>query len=193
MMEHLTLLDGTQINTSNGEVVGTSNTALAQQQASELLSADPEYLAFMEGATKRSIEDIDVDHRVFRVMLAVFGAQSWGLKVADIAHLLGAEKEEIQAIIDDEAYTEVAEQLFEGMRKAMRENVDGIIMSSARDAAYVLKSQLSARDNDARRLAAKDILDRAGFKSADNVNLRMEDEFVIRIIEDSADKKMIDL
>ena len=193
MMEKLTLLDGTQIDTSSGEVINNSPVALAQQQASELLSADPEYLAFMEGPTKRSIEDIEVDHRVFRVMLAVFGAQSWGLKVADVAQLLGAEKDEIQAIVDDEKYTEIAEQLFEGMRKAMRENVDGIIMSSARDAAYVLKSQLSARDNDARRLAAKDILDRAGFKSADTVNLRMEDEFVIRIIEEQDKGKVIDL
>lgn len=199
----LTLPDGTivlpEANASGSKVVSKADQeqeAARVQVESELgdLLSDPVNNEFGE-LYKRTLADIDVDFARMNVVMLVVSYTLWGLDSYAISRVLNVPTGQVDALKMSDHYTRVQKEMIEAMRYAEAATVHGYLNSKSHAAARVIAASLINPSGDLRLSAAKDILDRAGFRPVDRVEHthRFEDELRIRYVQDDTVVPTIDL
>lgn len=144
---------------------------------------------------KRTLADVNVDFQRMNVTMIVASYTMWGLDSFAISRLLDTTPEKVDAILATDLYTTIRSELIDALRYSDASAVHGFLSSKAINAAGVIASTLQSKSVDARMAAAKDILDRTGFRPVDRVEhtMRFEDEMRIRYVTDDGHAPMIDL
>lgn len=144
---------------------------------------------------RRTLADINIDFDQMNVYMLAVAYDVWGLDAFAISHLMRASPEKVEAILSSETASEIRTQLVEALRFAETASVHGYIASQALPAAKAIAATLKSPSVDARLAAAKDLLDRSGFRPADRVEHthKFEDELRIRYVEDVGKMPVIDL
>lgn len=146
-------------------------------------------------SVRRSLADISIDFNHMNVIMLVFSYNTWGLDDHAIARILGVDTHQIDAIKSSDIYNKTREEFLESLRYAEQASVHGYIQAKAQTAAKVLVSSLTSRKEENRIAAAKDLLDRGGFRPADRVehSVKFEDELRIRYVQDDSKIPTIEL
>lgn len=144
---------------------------------------------------RRSLADIGVEFNHMNVIMLVFSYATWGLDDHAIARILGVATNQVDAIKSSDLYNKTREEFLESLRYAEQASVHGYIQAKAQTAATVLVSSLTSRKEENRIAAAKDLLDRGGFRPIDRTehSIKFEDELRIRYVQDDAKVPTIDL
>lgn len=144
---------------------------------------------------KRTLADIDVDFARMNVVMLVASYTLWGLDSYAISRVLNVTINKVEALQQSDQYTRVQKELIEAMRYAEAATVHGYLTAKSHAAARVVASSLTGPSHDLRLSAAKDILDRSGFRPVDRVEHvhKFEDELRIRYVQDDAHVPTIDL
>jgi hypothetical protein len=137
---------------------------------------------------RRSLADVTVDFNQFNVVMLVTSYTMWGLDSFAIGKLLNLSESVVERVRDSETATEVHEQLIEAHKHAMAATVHGYITSESITAAATVVAAMSHKKTDIALSAAKDVLDRGGFRPVDRVehSHSFEDELRIRYVQDTA-------
>lgn len=199
----LTLPDGTivlpEANASGSKVVSKAEQeqeaarVQVERELGDLLS-DPVNNEFSE-LYKRTLADIDVDFARMNVVMLVASYTLWGLDSYAVSRVLNVSTGQVDALKMSDLYTRVQKQLIEAVRYAEAATVHGYLAAKSHAAARVVAASLTNPSGDLRLAAAKDILDRAGFRPADRVEHthKFEDELRIRYVQDDTVVPTIDL
>jgi len=144
---------------------------------------------------KRTLADVDVEFARMNVIMLVLAYTMWGLDSYAISQLLNVRTEQVEALKSSDLYSKTSQELIEAIRYAEAATVHGYIASKSLAAARVVAASLTSPSGDLRLAAAKDILDRGGFRPADRVEhvMKFEDELRIRYVQDTTDVPTIDL
>lgn len=202
--EPITLPDGTIILPEADEATGSKVVSKAEQdekaaqeeinkELSKLLT-DPVNNEYSE-LYKRTLADIDSDYNRMNITMLVLTYTLWGLDSYAISRLLNVTPSQVEAVIQSDLYVRTQQQVIESIRYAEAATVHGYLAAKANAAARVVAASLVNINSDIRLAAAKDILDRAGFRPADRVehSVKFEDELRIRYVQDDSNIPTIDL
>lgn len=190
----ITLPDGTVIlpePTSSGSKVVKKET-LEQEAAASAIVAQLEELLVnpldngVSTPVKRTLADVQVDFNHMNVIMLTLSYSVWGLDTFAIARLLKVEDHVIDDIMSTDLFTRTKGELIEALHHAEASTVHGFIQAKALTAAHAIALSLTSRKEENRLAAAKDILDRSGFRPADRVEHthRFDDELRIRYVSD---------
>lgn len=182
--EDLVLPNGTVIK-GNLEGLPQVKTITDQQVEAEVddAVADP----FTDGNTfQRNLADVRVGVQQFNPVMLILSYNMWGLDANAIARFLSLTIEQVNDVMSSELFTETRKELLEAIRYAENSSIHGYLSQKARKAAQVTAAALSSPSADIKLAAAKDILDRAGFRPADRTEHvhRFEDELRITYVEE---------
>lgn len=181
--EDLVLANGTVIRATEGVPnVVTTEEQEAETEIDEAL-ADP----FTDGEPyRRTLADVQVDVKQFNPVMLVLGYNMWGLDEWAISRLLELEIEQVQDIMGSDMYLETRKQMLEAIRYVENSTIHGYLSNQARAAATTMAAGLKSPSADIKQAAAKDILDRAGFRPADRTEHvhKFEDELRITYVEE---------
>lgn len=160
-------------------------TAALQTELTSML-ADP----FKNSAgtpVKRSLADVDVDFNHMNVVMLVVSYTIWGLDTFAISKLMNVSQDVVENMITTDLYQQKHGEMVEALNYANQATVHGFIQSHAHGAAKVVAMSLTSRKEENRLTAARDLLDRGGFRPADRVEhtMRFEDELRIRYVTDA--------
>lgn len=190
----LTLPDGTQILPSadaDGSKVLSAEKIEQKKTADEIMVQLKDKLAApfdndMTSPVKRTLADVEVDFNQMNVIMLTLAYSMWGLDTFAIARLLKINDAAVDSIQSTDLYIQTKEQLIEALHHAEASTVHGFIQSKAITAANVVALSLASRKEENRLTAAKDLLDRAGYRPADRVehSHKFEDELRIRYVTD---------
>lgn len=144
---------------------------------------------------KRTVADIDMPLEQMNIIMLTASYTMWGLDSFGVSRVLGVDESTIDRLKQSDAYSETMQQLTEALRYAEASTVHGYIAHKAKTAAKVVVSSLKNKSADIRMAAAKDILDRAGYRPADRVEHKhtFDDELRIRYVENEVKVPTIDL
>lgn len=202
--EPLRLPDGTMVlpeaDPDSGSKVVTATEQQEAQTRREIereltdLLNDPMTNEFSQ-TYKRTLADVDVEFARMNVIMLVLAYTMWGLDSYAISQLLNVRTEQVEALKSSDLYSKTSQELIEAIRYAEAATVHGYIASKSLAAARVVAASLTSPSGDLRLAAAKDILDRGGFRPADRVEhvMKFEDELRIRYVQDTTDVPTIDL
>lgn len=187
--EAFTLPDGTKVlpepDSSGSKVLS----AVEQETAAELKEVVEEpFTNEFADTYKRTLADVNVEPKRMNATMLVVSFSMWGLDNYAIASLLGTTVEAIEVVKNTELFDELHTQMVEAVRYAETSSIHGYLAHRAMDAARVVGSMLKDKDHDRRLSAAKDILDRSGFRPVDRVehSHKFDDELRIVHIQEQA-------
>lgn len=140
-------------------------------------------------AVKRTLADVTVDTNKMNVIILVVAYTLWGLNSFAVSRLINASVEQVEALQSSDLYMKTLKEMQEAVRYNDAATVHGYLSSKAISAAKVVAGSLVSPSADIRLAAAKDLLDRSGFRPADRVeHVHMfEDELRIRYMRDEGD------
>lgn len=202
--EPLKLPDGTIVLPEADEATGSKVVSkteqeerAAQKQVEQELTAllsDPVNNEYGE-LYKRTLADIEADYPRMNVTMLVLTYTLWGLDSYAISRVLNVSVDQVDALKLTDLYSRLQTQLIEAIRYAEAATVHGYLAAKANAAARVVAASLTNPSGELRLAAAKDILDRAGFRPVDRVehSVKFEDELRIRYVHDEATIPTIDL
>lgn len=192
-IESFTLADGCEISTKSGRVLNMAEFK-GKEGGVDLermsLSDATNYLmdnfdnAF-KGLENRRREDLPTDGNAMTVTALICVYELFGLNVFDMANVLNCTEADIERVRESDAYGEFGHAVMENALKINAKEVNGIMEGFSKVAAMAMvKESLLAEEAKDRITAAKDIMDRSGFRPADIVEYRHkhEGELVIRHI-----------
>lgn len=144
---------------------------------------------------KRTLADVETDYARMNIVMLVLAYTTWGLDEYAISQILSVRQEQIEGIKGSDIYTRTRQELIDALRYAETASVHGYLASKAQAAAKAVATLLTNPSADTRLAAAKDILDRSGFRPADRVEHvhKFEDELRIRYVSDDVSTPTIDL
>lgn len=130
---------------------------------------------------QRTLADVTVPAKQFNPVMLVLAYTMWGLEPHAIARYLDLSEEQVNSVIASDLFSQTRKEMLEAIRYAEASSVHGYLSNKARAAALVIAKNLSSKNDDVAMAAAKDVLDRAGFRPADRVEHthRFEDELRI--------------
>ena len=131
---------------------------------------------------QRTLAEVDVAAKQFNPVMLVLAYSMWGLEPYAIARYLELPEEQVDAIMDSDLYNKTRKEMLEAIRYAEASSIHGYLTQKARAAALVVASNLSNKKADIAMAAAKDVLDRAGFRPADRVEHSHKFEDELRIV-----------
>jgi hypothetical protein len=148
-----------------------------------------------DGTFIRTLADVRVEPKQFNPVMLVLGYSLWGLDTHAIARFLELELSVVEAIQASELFSDTRAQLLEAIRYAESSSIHGYMTQKARRAAVVTAAALDHKSADIRLSAAKDILDRAGFRPADRTEHvhRFDDDLRIVVIKEDHHHVDIDI
>lgn len=178
----------------NGTVILGSDEGLPEVKTVETQQAETEIDdvlddPFSDGAVfQRNLADVRADVKQFNPVMLILGYSMWGLDEHAIARYLSLTMEQVKEVMSSELFTETRKELLEAIRYAENSSIHGYLSQKARKAAVVTAAALKSKSIDVQLAAAKDILDRAGFRPADRTEHvhRFEDELRITYVEEKA-------
>ena len=184
-----TLPDGTKVlpepDSSGSKVLSAGE--LETQAELEAIVEEPFDNTYGE-TYKRTLADVNADPKRMNATMLVVSFTMWGLDTYATASMLGTTIEAIEGVQATELYTELHTQMVEAVRYAETSSIHGFLAQKAMDAARVVGTMLRDKDGDRRLSAAKDILDRSGFRPVDRVehSHKFDDELRIVHIQEQA-------
>ena len=139
------------------------------------------------GGFVRTLADVRVEAAQFNPVMLILAYSMWGLEAHSIARLLNQDLDVIKGVMASELFTDTRKQILEAIRYTEASTIHGFLTQKARKAAIKMAAALNSKSDDNRIAAAKDILDRAGFRPADRVehSHRFEDELRIVMVEET--------
>lgn len=177
-----TLADGTivlpEVNASGSRVV-SMQTQEAEEEIEHVL--DNIDLSEYEQPMQRTLAHVPIDNKSFAVHMAIISMTAWGLPDFAIGAVLGADADTIADYKAHEIHAQLVKQVIEGIRFAETASIHGYLAQKAKLAAVTVASELNSKDADRRMTAAKDILDRSGFRPVDRVEHTHSFENELRI------------
>lgn len=175
------LLNGMQIDTSNGEVVSDPEAESGGRPEDAQDST-----AIAQIVARKRIAELPDSVPVMNVTGVVLMYAVWGLPTSEIALALNTTVDKIEAIQISDAYTTARTEIVANLINSMQDEVRGVLATHAKSAAHKMVGMLNSKSEDTRRVAAADILDRAGFSPQAIITHRhtFEDELVMRVIKD---------
>ena len=187
-----TLPDGTTITPNGNEpgkanVINMDNDEVVEDSSPDLDEEidDP----FIDGLTfKRNLADLpDSPKRVNPIML-VLAYNMWGLDSTSIGMLLDLPTEQVDNVLRDDLLIEMRKDILQAIRYAEIGTIHGYLSQKSLLAAKVVVKHMKGKDNDRSLTAAKDILDRSGFRPSDRVEHvhKFEDELRIVYVKEQA-------
>lgn len=187
--EPLVLPNGTVIKAGEaGTEVVTAEEQEAEKEVDEVLE-DP----FTDGESfQRNLSNVRVEAKEFNPVMLVLGYSMWGLDPSAIARYLNLEHETVENIIASDLYSETRKELLEAIRYAENSSIHGYLSQQARKAAITIAHGMKSPSMDIKIAAAKDILDRTGFRPADRVDHvhKFEDELRIKYVQEGETPKI---
>ncbi len=122
--------------------------------------------------TRRTLADLPSVPKTTNAISVVLCYTMFGLSDQEIAIATSLTTEQVGRIKMLDAYGQMYDKVVDGLKQNESENVQTILSSAARTAAEKMKSLLDSENEGVTALAAKDILDRSGFRPADVVEHR---------------------
>lgn len=168
--EPFRLADGTEIvpSVSDGEQkYVTTDEREVKQELDEVLE-DP-FDNELDVSFKRSLADVQSPASEMNPVMLVLAYSLWGLDPHAIARLLDQSLENVEHIIDSELFATSRREMIESIRHAETSAIMGYLAQKAYVAARVVATEMRSKDGDRRLAAAKDVLDRSGFRPNDRV------------------------
>lgn len=160
-IQYFELPDGRKINIHTGEPASAMPSSMAQipkhSEARETVAA-----------TRRKLVDLPALPEKMNVISVVVSYVLFGLSEDEIAIALQVSADRIRAIKMLDAYTEMYDQVVEGIKSRDLDPINKLIEDSAPTAVARITELVQQSDSDATSLkAAQDILDRSGRRAAD--------------------------
>lgn len=179
----LRLKDGTLIDTNNGKrAVSTEiNKAFSDQPQTSSLGKKP---APITDVKRRFLDDLGVSPNQSRAIAAVAAYTIFGLAAIDIAHVLGTEVENVEAIQQSEAYNSMMNGMLQNIREHDQDKVRKKINAAAENAAQKITDLVHSGDPKVALSASKDVLDRAANGGNADLSRRDSSSFTIRIVDE---------
>lgn len=201
-MTDISIVKGQPIVLPNGDVINptedTADKVVKVEEKEQVSAADADMAELMSALDegnysetfKRTMADMTVDTKQMTTSFVIMSYTMWGLDDAAISILLKVSIDDIEDIKTTEHYTRLHKELLEGIRYAEEATIHGYLTQRARKAAIVMGAALTSKSVDVRMTAAKDILDRTGFRPADKVEHthRFEDELQIVLVSEKETK-----
>lgn len=187
--EPLRLPSGTIVHKDSD---GKTTLETAEQQENRRLIDEALADPFDDGATdtyKRTLADINVSSKQFNPVMLILAYSMWGLEQYAIARFLDISEDQVRSVMASDLFAQTRKEMLEAIRYAEASSVHGYLTNKARAAAIVVVEQLTSNKPDVAMAAAKDVLDRAGFRPADRVEHthRFEDELRIVHLKEGDD------
>lgn len=134
----------------------------------------------------RTLADVRVEPKQFNPVMLILGYSLWGLDAHAIARFLELELSVVEEVFVSELFINTRSELLESIRYAESSSIHGYMTQKARTAAVVTAAALKSHSEDIRLSAAKDILDRAGFRPVDRTEHvhRFDDDLRIVLIKE---------
>lgn len=143
----------------------------------------------------RTLADVPAPVSQMNPTMLVLAYSMWGLDTHAIARLLERTYDEIALVEQSPLFMEMRKQVVEALRYAETGSVHAYIAQQSINAAQTIINKLSSKSEDVQMAAAKDILDRSGFRPADRTEHvhKFEDELrIVHMQETTAPKIDID-
>jgi hypothetical protein len=183
----LVLADGTKIDKATGEVIRDT------VSNPELLDVDETVDVSVEGEDEiaeikkllpvnRHMNDLPGDINSTRAIGLITALTLFGINDREISHICSTEMEKIVAIKQSERYTDMLNGVIENVMRAQSDNIRAIFVNNAKEAANHIVSGLRSKVPEVRHMAAKETLDRGGFRPVDVVEHRVRHENELKIV-----------
>jgi hypothetical protein len=193
----LVLPNGTVINKN---LDGQTIIKTAQEQADEAeLDAimtdvfDEEEQEVPIQTYQRTLADIPNDVSAMKPVMLILAYSMWGLPADALSRHLDLPIEQIEHLMNTDLYVRMRKEMLESIRYAEASSIHGYLSAKALTAAKAIASRVSSKNDDIALAAAKDVLDRTGFRPADRTEHvhRFEDE--LRIVHLTQSTNNIDV
>lgn len=135
---------------------------------------------------KRTLADVDHNVKQQNAVMIILAYEFWGLDDYAIARIINSDPNTIERIRGSDLYVRVRQEMLAAFEYAQASTIHGYLSQKARPAAATMVGMLKSKSADTRMSAAKDILDRTGFRPADRIEHvhKFEDELRIKYVED---------
>lgn len=178
---------GKPIVLPNGTVIrkdGDGQTVIETKEQQEIKAEVEELVSdpFASGtAFVRTLADVNVDKSQFNPVMLILAYTMWGLDTHAVARYLGIDIEQVIAVKGSDLFADTRKQMLEAIRYTEADAIHGYLASKARKAAETMAFAMEKGTPDQKLAAAKDILDRSGFRPVDRTEhtVRFEDELRI--------------
>ena len=189
------LLDGTMIDPATREPI-VSPLASGDANENESENKDeytPPPVSPIEldivAQDRKSIMDLTLTPRQLAMVNNVLVLTLWGMPEDEIATCSNCSVEQVQQIRGLDEYASMKQALTIGLYAAVSETVQGKLTLASLTATDRVVETLNSKSGDLRLNAAKDVLDRSGFRPADRVehvhSIGNDAELTIRVTRDS--------
>lgn len=131
---------------------------------------------------QRTLADINVPVAQFNPVMLVLSYSMWGLDNNSIGRYLNITEDQVASIVGSDLFIETRKQILEAIRYAEASSIHGYLSQKAKKAATVIANSMSSRKEDISMAAAKDILDRAGYRPVDKVEHSHKFDDELRIV-----------
>lgn len=161
----------------------------------EIKEALDKPLGTVGDTVKRTLADIPVPFGQMNSLLLVAAYNLWGLDSYAIGRIMNVSADSIDNLLASDICTQLRDDMIDAVRFADTSTVHGFLHQKAVSAAKVVAHELVSKKGEQRLAAAKDILDRSGFRPVDRVehSMRFEDELKIRYVKDTETPPTINL
>ena len=190
MSEVLVLADGTKIDRRTGEVIRP------ETEAPKLLHVDEAVDDSVEDETEgeeiaelkkllpvnRHMNDLPGDVNSTRAIGLIAALTLFGISNRESSFICNTEVEKIVAIKQSERYNDMLNGIIENVMRAQSDNIRALFVNNAKEAAQHIVSGLKSKIPDVRHMAAKEVLDRGGFRPVDVVEHRVRHENELKIV-----------
>lgn len=164
MSNTITLADGTVINTQTGRPQGLAGFTV--------VPTNQEAVSEITRVRKRLADLPDIPQGQMNITAVICSYYMFGLEDHEIAHACGITVNQVENIKMTAAFDDLVSALRQNIVEGQQGDVRELISQHARTAASAMVNELSSPNSQARIVAAKDILDRAGHRPADVVEHR---------------------
>lgn len=131
--------------------------------------------------TRRALADLPLDPQSTNPVAVVLSYVLFGLSNTDIAIATGMTEDQVVNIKTTDAFTALYDSVKASIIEIEANNVRGFFNAASRGAAHKMLELMNSDDEKVSLGATKDVLDRAGHRPADVVNVNMLAQNVLRI------------
>lgn len=143
---------------------------------------------------RRSIHDLTLGAKQMAVVNNVLVYTLWGLPIDEIAIQCQCSVDDVIAVRNLDEYDRMHDALVDGLRDSYVATVQGQLANAAPKAAKKIINGMKNKSADIALSAAKDVLDRSGYRPVDRIEhshkFEQGSELVVRIIK-AADQEKI--
>ena len=174
--EPLVLDDGTKINPEDGTVIQDDYLV----EVPNTIDMQREVVA-----ARKNISDLPVPPTQMNTLSVIISYSIYGITDEDIANVLSIPLDQLLTVKSSDAYRELKNSLVQNILESDAADVRSLFVQQSKNAANTMFSLMNSQNEATRGTAAKDVLDRAGQRPVDVVEIRnkLEGELTIKYID----------